>query len=335
MLAHLLQHEVAARERGLRCGVRIVAGGGANQPGEERALRQRDVFGALAEERLGGGLDPVRALAEVDRVQVKAEDLRLRVLVLQLPGQSCFVELPLQRSPADDQGVLDVLLRDRGSAFHDSALRGVVKERADDRLEVDAGMGEEARVLDRHDRVLDVLGNLLDRDDVAVLLFVEGRDQRAVGGEDLRGLGQARGVREGLLEIGQPHARRRRQRERRRSGGEPDPSREQGSHHPVGPSSWVFGPFGDGSGEPRRLPGGTMPPAMGADAREQLRILASGASAIIPEDEFAKRLERSVSTGVPMRIKLGIDPSSPDIHLGHAVPLRKLRRSRTSVTPRF
>jgi len=76
-----------------------------------------------------------------------------------------------------------------------------------------------------------------------------------------------------------------------------------------------------------------MPPArwydaarMGADAREQLRILASGAAAIIPEDEFARRLERSVSTGVPLRVKLGIDPSSPDIHLGHAVPLRTLRR---------
>jgi tyrosyl-tRNA synthetase len=69
-----------------------------------------------------------------------------------------------------------------------------------------------------------------------------------------------------------------------------------------------------------------MPPAMGVSAQEQLRILSSGAAAIIPEDEFAKRLERSVSTGVPLRVKLGIDPSSPDIHLGHAVPLRKLRR---------
>jgi tyrosyl-tRNA synthetase len=69
-----------------------------------------------------------------------------------------------------------------------------------------------------------------------------------------------------------------------------------------------------------------MPPAMGVSAKEQLRILASGAAAIIPEDEFARRLERSVSTGAPLRVKLGIDPSSPDIHLGHAVPLRKLRR---------
>jgi len=65
---------------------------------------------------------------------------------------------------------------------------------------------------------------------------------------------------------------------------------------------------------------------MTVPAAEQLRILASGAVAIIPETEFAQRLERAVSEGVPLRIKLGIDPSSPDIHLGHAVPLRKLRR---------
>jgi tyrosyl-tRNA synthetase len=65
---------------------------------------------------------------------------------------------------------------------------------------------------------------------------------------------------------------------------------------------------------------------MAVPAREQLRILSSGTAAIIPEDEFSERLDRAVSTGVPLRVKLGIDPSAPDIHLGHAVPLRKLRR---------
>ena len=65
---------------------------------------------------------------------------------------------------------------------------------------------------------------------------------------------------------------------------------------------------------------------MEVSASEQLRILSSGASAIIPEDDFAKKLERSVETGKPLRVKLGIDPSTPDIHIGHAVPLRKLRR---------
>ncbi len=65
---------------------------------------------------------------------------------------------------------------------------------------------------------------------------------------------------------------------------------------------------------------------MGVSASEQLRILSSGASTIIPDDEFRKKLERSVETGEALRVKLGIDPSTPDIHIGHAVPLRKLRR---------
>jgi tyrosyl-tRNA synthetase len=69
-----------------------------------------------------------------------------------------------------------------------------------------------------------------------------------------------------------------------------------------------------------------MPRAMPLAAAEQLRILAAGAAAIIPEAEFAERLARAVEQGRPLRVKLGIDPSAPDIHLGHAVPLRKLRR---------
>ena len=69
-----------------------------------------------------------------------------------------------------------------------------------------------------------------------------------------------------------------------------------------------------------------MPPAMGVSASEQLRILSSGAAGIIPEAEFRQKLERSVESGTPLRVKLGIDPSTPDIHIGHAVPLRKLRR---------
>lgn len=66
--------------------------------------------------------------------------------------------------------------------------------------------------------------------------------------------------------------------------------------------------------------------AVSVPAPEQMRILRSGTAEIVPEEELAARLERSVETGVPLRAKLGIDPSSPDIHLGHAVVLRKLRR---------
>ncbi len=60
-------------------------------------------------------------------------------------------------------------------------------------------------------------------------------------------------------------------------------------------------------------------------AEEQYKILAENAAEIITEDEFKKKLERSAAENKPLRCKLGIDPSAPDLHLGHAVVLHKLR----------
>lgn len=61
-------------------------------------------------------------------------------------------------------------------------------------------------------------------------------------------------------------------------------------------------------------------------AAEQLEILRRGVEAIVPEDEFLKKLERSAAGGAPLRVKYGIDPTGIDVHLGHTVPLRKLRQ---------
>lgn len=55
---------------------------------------------------------------------------------------------------------------------------------------------------------------------------------------------------------------------------------------------------------------------------EQLHIIVSGAAQIVPEAALLEKLKR----GNPLNIKLGVDPTAPDIHLGHAVPLRKLRQ---------
>lgn len=59
---------------------------------------------------------------------------------------------------------------------------------------------------------------------------------------------------------------------------------------------------------------------------EQLAILQRGADQIVPADEWRRKLERSVATGKPLRVKYGIDPTGIDVHLGHTVPLRKLRQ---------
>ncbi|MEG1097566.1 MAG: tyrosine--tRNA ligase [Raoultibacter sp.] len=56
-------------------------------------------------------------------------------------------------------------------------------------------------------------------------------------------------------------------------------------------------------------------------AEEQFRILQSGAAQIVPESALLEKLK----SGRSLNIKLGVDPTAPDIHLGHAVPLRKLR----------
>jgi tyrosyl-tRNA synthetase len=59
---------------------------------------------------------------------------------------------------------------------------------------------------------------------------------------------------------------------------------------------------------------------------EQARILAQGTEEILPEGSLPERLERCAREGRPLRVKQGFDPTAPDIHLGHAVGLRKLRQ---------
>ena len=58
---------------------------------------------------------------------------------------------------------------------------------------------------------------------------------------------------------------------------------------------------------------------------EQLAYLRKGTTEIIREDDLRAKLQKSAKTGKPLRIKLGADPTAPDIHLGHTVVIRKLR----------
>lgn len=58
---------------------------------------------------------------------------------------------------------------------------------------------------------------------------------------------------------------------------------------------------------------------------EQLAYLKKGSAEIIREAELQSKLEKSAKTGKPLRVKLGVDPTAPDIHLGHTVVIRKLK----------
>jgi tyrosyl-tRNA synthetase len=62
---------------------------------------------------------------------------------------------------------------------------------------------------------------------------------------------------------------------------------------------------------------------------EQMDLIRRGAVEIIPEDELVKKLEISLNDGKPLNIKLGCDPSRPDLHIGHSVVLRKLAQFQT------
>ncbi|MGB9586653.1 MAG: tyrosine--tRNA ligase, partial [Armatimonadota bacterium] len=57
-----------------------------------------------------------------------------------------------------------------------------------------------------------------------------------------------------------------------------------------------------------------------------MEMIRRGTIEIVPEEELEAKLKKSQQTGVPLKIKLGLDPTAPDIHLGHAVVLRKLRQ---------
>lgn len=59
---------------------------------------------------------------------------------------------------------------------------------------------------------------------------------------------------------------------------------------------------------------------------EQMDLIKRGVSEIIPEADLVQKIERSIKTNSPLKIKLGCDPSRPDLHLGHSVVLRKLRQ---------
>ena len=87
-----------------------------------------------------------------------------------------------------------------------------------------------------------------------------------------------------------------------------DPSDDRadaGSHAPAGPSSEA---------------------ACSDRVREAMAITRRGVEALIPEAEWQAKLVRSEATGRPLRIKLGLDPTAPDIHIGHTVVLNKLRQ---------
>ena len=61
------------------------------------------------------------------------------------------------------------------------------------------------------------------------------------------------------------------------------------------------------------------------EARRQVEILADRAETLVTKEDLYEKIKRSLETKTPMKVKLGVDPSAPDLHLGHVVVMKKLR----------
>ena len=167
LLEHPLQHEVAPVAGGGRVGDRVIGARRRHHAGDHRRLVRLELGGAgapavalaarvlAAEVRARGGLDAVGAVAEVDRVEVVAQDLALGPLARDVVGHRGLAQLHEQVAPVlRGERVLDELLGDRRAALDRLLGEDVLVEGAADAADVDAVVGVEALVLDRDDRVL-------------------------------------------------------------------------------------------------------------------------------------------------------------------------------------
>ncbi len=177
------------------------------------------------EVRARGGFDAVRAGAEVDRVQVVAQDPLLGPLARQVVGERRLPQLREQRAVVlGGGGVLDELLGDRGTALDRALLEDVLVERAADAAQVVALVGVEAPVLDRDDRVLHHRRDLGLGDVQLALVAGQQPDLAPVGVEDHRVALQR------VLQLGQVGGDRHHHPEHGRDGGQRAQAQEQGEH---------------------------------------------------------------------------------------------------------
>ena len=202
LLQHFVQHDVAPPDGVLRLGHGVVVGRVVDDAGEGGGLGQAQVLGVDAKVILGGRLDAVGVVVEVDDVQVALEDLVLGIRLLQGDGEFHLPDLvadrfgrsefDLVRVPGGDVGldddVVHVLLGDGRGALA-SASRGG-RQRPEDAGRVDAAVLVEPGVLDRDDALPDVGGHLVQGHAVPVLAE-EGGDDGSVTGEDIGGLGRS------------------------------------------------------------------------------------------------------------------------------------------------
>ena len=191
VVIHALEHiiraviRIARLTRAVIVAARVVFGGVSRDGGQRCAFAQRQLTQAFAEVTRRG-LDAVVALAQRDGVEIPFQNLILGVFLFQLDGKICLLNFALVALLGGEQLVLDELLGDGGTA-----LRGIVlqvgHESADDALDVNAIVGVEACVLDRHKGLSQLIRNLVKICPDAVFRPAVGGDQIAVAVVDKGG----------------------------------------------------------------------------------------------------------------------------------------------------
>jgi len=139
------------------------------KPREHRRLRHRQLPAGVTEETLSGGLDSVGAVPKVDLVQVELEDLFLGKGSLQANRQDGLADLALQSLRLREEDIARQLLGDGACSLADVTSHHVGQDCAPHRPQVHAPMVEEATVFRCQDRAPHDLGDLDERDGVAVL----------------------------------------------------------------------------------------------------------------------------------------------------------------------
>jgi hypothetical protein len=178
---HQPQHEAPPRPCRRRVPHRVVEARVLRDAREQRRLRQRQLRRRVAEIRPRRPLGAVRAVAEVDRVEVGGEDPVLRPALLELPRERRLLELARERPLVADERVLDELLRDRRASLHRPLVADVREERAAHPAQVDAAVLPEAPVLGRDDRLLQPRRDLGARHEhTALRAAQDGEDRVAV-----------------------------------------------------------------------------------------------------------------------------------------------------------
>ncbi len=186
--AHRREHVVTATPRLALARERIVVRRRLGQARDQRRLGQRQVSSRLREVRLRRRLDSVGAVAVVDLVHVRLEDLVLRPAPVQLPREAGLLDLPLQRPLRAHRlvEVPDELLGDRRATLHDLPLREVRPRGPRDPLPVDPPVLVEAPILDRHRRAGQPRRHLAEVERLAVVLRGNRPEEAPVGRVDER-----------------------------------------------------------------------------------------------------------------------------------------------------